>query len=85
MNTTLPEDARSFGRSARRRLEQLGGADLALRAERDRELRAPVGRALAQLGATDLDVRADDDQLVPSDQDQIETHLWHLGAVAPGP
>jgi hypothetical protein len=64
VNTALPEDVASFGRSARRRLEQLRGPDLALRAERDRDLRAPVGRALAELGAADLDVRGGDDQLL---------------------
>jgi hypothetical protein len=64
VNTSLPADVVSFGHSARRRLESLGGADLALRAEADRSLRLPVGAALAQLGVGDLDVRGDDEQLL---------------------
>lgn len=64
MRTALPEDVLSFGASARRSLERLGGVDLALRAETDRSLRVPVGAALQALGIGDLDVRGDADQLL---------------------
>jgi acyl-CoA dehydrogenase len=68
MNTTLPSDVTEFAASARRRLERLGGADLALRAERDRALREPVGAAIADLGGFELDIRTDPDQFLAATQ-----------------
>jgi acyl-CoA dehydrogenase len=64
VNTVLPADVTEFAASARRRLQRLGGPDLALRAERDRALREPVGEALLEIGAFDLEPRADTDQFL---------------------
>jgi hypothetical protein len=68
MRTALPDDVTSFATAARRRLERLGGADFALRAETDRSLRLPVGDALAELGAGELDVRGELDELLAATQ-----------------
>ena len=64
MNTTLPADVTEFAGSARRRLQQLGGPDLALRAERDRSLREPIAAALAEIGAYELEPRTDTEQFL---------------------
>jgi hypothetical protein len=68
VNTALPEDVVVFAAAARRRLGQLGGPDLALRAEQDRSQREPAGAALAELGIADLDVRGDHEQLLAATQ-----------------
>ena len=68
MNTALPADVVAFADSARRRLASLGGPDLALRAEKDRSLRDPVGQALRQLGIAELEVRDDVEQLLAATQ-----------------
>lgn len=68
MNTRLPGDVTEFAASARRRLGRLGGADLALRSERDRTLRDAVGAALVELGATELEVRTDPEQFLAASQ-----------------
>jgi hypothetical protein len=68
VNTTLPADVTDFAVAARRRLERLGGADLAQRAERDRSLRDAVGIALDDLGVAELEVRADPDQFLAAAQ-----------------
>lgn len=64
MLTTLPEDVKAFADSARPGLERLGGAQFALAAERDDELRQRAGRTLEAVGALDLDVRADAEQFL---------------------
>jgi hypothetical protein len=64
VRTSLPDDVRSFGATARRRLAALGGVDLGLRAETDRSLRDQVGLALTELGVPDLDVRGALDELL---------------------
>jgi len=68
VNPTLPADVTEFAAAARRRLERLGGPDLALRAERDRGLRDPVGAALGELGGFELEVRTDPDQFLAATQ-----------------
>jgi hypothetical protein len=64
MRAELPADVLAFGRSARGRLEQLGGPRLALQAETDAAAREAAGRALADLGVWDVDARDDLDQLL---------------------
>lgn len=64
MKTALPEDVVAFGRSARGRLEALGGVRLALRAETDRDARELVPSALADIGAFDVDPRRDGNELL---------------------
>ncbi|MBV9485492.1 MAG: hypothetical protein JO246_05495 [Frankiaceae bacterium] len=68
MNTDLPPDVVAFADSARHSLTRLGGVDLALRTEVDRDLREPVSRALASIGAFELDVRGDLDELLAGAQ-----------------
>jgi acyl-CoA dehydrogenase len=68
VNTTLPADVTEFAAAARRKLERLGGPDLALRAERDRALRQPVGAAVGDLGGFELEVRTDPDQFLAATQ-----------------
>jgi hypothetical protein len=68
MNTALSADVVAFADSARHSLTRLGGVDLALRAEGDRSLREPVGRALAALGAFELDVRGELDEFLAASQ-----------------
>ena len=60
MKTALPDDVVAFGRSARARLEALGGVRLALRAETDNAERERVERALAEVGAWDVDPRGEE-------------------------
>jgi hypothetical protein len=64
MRTALPDDVLAFGRSARGRLESLGGVRLALQAETDPTPRAAVEVALSELGAFDIDPRRGDDELL---------------------
>lgn len=64
MMTALPEDVVAFGRSARGRLEALGGVQLALQAEVDPDARGAVEAALADVGAFDVDPRRDADELL---------------------
>lgn len=64
MRTALPEDVVAFGRSARGRLDALGGVRLALAAETDPTARDRAGLALAELGAWDVDPRAGGDELL---------------------
>ena len=64
MKTSLPEDVVAFGRSARSRLEALGGVRLALQAETDRVARDAVAAALTDIGAFDVDPRVGGDELL---------------------
>lgn len=64
MRTALPDDVVAFGRSARARLDALGGVGLALAAETDDAERDRAGLALAELGAWDVDPRAGADELL---------------------
>jgi hypothetical protein len=68
VKTSLPEDVTEFAVAARRRLERFGGADFALRAEQDRDLRGSVGAALTELGAPELEVRTDPEQFLAAAQ-----------------
>jgi hypothetical protein len=64
MNVELSEEAREFGRQAKRALESAGGDDLVQQAEREPDERERlVGKVLAELGAWDLDPRAGGDDL----------------------
>lgn len=64
MNIDLSDEAREFGREARRALEAAGGDELVQAAEREPTRREElVGPALAGLGAWDLDVRGSGDEL----------------------
>lgn len=68
MRTALPEEVVAFGRSARARLDALGGVRLALRAETDGTARDDARAALADVGAWDVDPRGGDDQLLAAAQ-----------------
>lgn len=58
MRTALPPDVSDFARVAAKRFAVLGGAQAALRAETDDEVRRQARQALVELGALDLDVRS---------------------------
>lgn len=64
MRTALPEDVVAFGRSARARLDALGGVRLALTAESDPGSREAVAGALSDVGAFDVDPRRSQDELL---------------------
>jgi hypothetical protein len=64
VRTGLPEDVVAFGRSARARLEAVGGVRLALAAESDPVSREAVAGALADVGAFDVDPRGSSDELL---------------------
>lgn len=68
MRTALPDDVLAFGRSARDRLDVLGGVRLALRAETDGAAREAAQAALAEVGAWDVDARGGGDDLLAAAQ-----------------
>lgn len=61
MDTSLPQHIREFANVARERFAMLGGAQAALRAESDPQVRAAAAAALADLGISDLAPRTDSD------------------------
>jgi hypothetical protein len=62
MNIDLSDEAKEFGRQARRAIEAAGGDQLVQRAEADPTARADIaGGVLAELGAWDLEPREDAD------------------------
>jgi hypothetical protein len=64
MKTALPEDIADFAAVANKRLFRLGGAQGALRAETEDQLRHDAGTALSDLGAFELDVRGSAEDLL---------------------
>jgi hypothetical protein len=64
MKTALPEDIADFAAVASKRLFRLGGAQGALRAETEDQLRHDAGTALSDLGAFELDVRGSAEDLL---------------------
>jgi acyl-CoA dehydrogenase len=64
MKTALPEDIADFAAVASKRLSRFGGAQSALLAEGDDQLRGDARTALSDLGAFDLDVRGSTDDLL---------------------
>jgi hypothetical protein len=64
MKTALPEDIADFAAVATKRLFRFGGAQTALRAETEDQLRHEARTALSDLGAFDLDVRGSAEDLL---------------------
>ena len=64
MKTALPEDIADFSAVANKRLFRFGGAQSALLAETEDQLRHDARTALADLGAFDLDVRGSTEDLL---------------------
>lgn len=64
MKTALPEDIADFAAIANKQLFRFGGAQTALRAETEDQLRHDARTALSDLGAFDLDVRGSAEDLL---------------------
>jgi hypothetical protein len=64
VKTALPPDVFDFARVAAKRFAVLGGAQAALRAETDDDVRRQARQALVELGALDLDVRSAGDDVL---------------------
>jgi acyl-CoA dehydrogenase len=64
MKTALPEDIADFAAIANKQLFRFGGAQAALRAETEDQLRHDARTALSDLGAFDLDVRGSAEDLL---------------------